>query len=132
MRQDVLSCWEYISSGGQNNPIKPLIKTSMDTKEKLFLRKKNLQRISAFFSHGYSNEQSLPCIPMSTNWLKNLKETPVGHGRSRPSEAKLSAHSLKQTQTPHALVHFCPFQGWFCNEGNHKIKVLPGFMTFYI
>jgi len=107
----------------------------MGTKEKLFLRKKNLQRISAFFSHGNSNEQSLPCIPMSTNWLKNWKKHLLvmeGHSHQRPGSLHTHSNRHKLHRRSRALLHFCPFQGGFYNEGNHKIKVLPDFMTVYI
>ncbi len=104
-------------------------------KRNCFLRKKNLQRISAFFSHGNPNEQSLPCIPMSSNWLKNWKkhllvmQVMAIRGQTH--------HTLSQTEQKlhrrsHVLLHFCPFQGGFCSEVNHKIKVLPDFITIYI
>lgn len=112
MRQDVLSCWEYISSGGQNNPIKPLIKTSMGTKEKLFLREKNLHVFPFLFSHGNSNEQSLPCIPMSTNWLKNWKKHLLvmgGHGHQRPNSLHTHSNRHKLHRSSRALL---PFSGW--------------------
>ncbi len=78
-------------------------------KRNSFLRKKNLQRISAFFSHGNPNEQSLPCIPMSTNWLKNWnKHLLVMQVMAIRSQTH---HTLSQTHknSTGGLMCFCTF-----------------------
>lgn len=90
------------------------LKLAWALKRNCFYERKNLQRISAFFSHGNSNEQSLSCIPMSTNWLKNWKKHLLvmgGHGHQRPNSLHTHSnrHKLHRRSRTSALL---PFSGW--------------------
>lgn len=76
-----------------------------------FCERKTFSVSLHFFSRGNSNEQNLPCIPMSTNWLKNWEKHLLvigGHGHQKPNSP--NTHSNRHTQQEVAWASaLCPF-----------------------